>query len=449
MRRFVAAVFAAVLLSLVLLPSVQAAAPRARRNIDCLSADEIATFRHAIDVLKKRDPAKDNPNDPLHNSYKWYAALHNGDGVVSNCNHKNELFLPWHRALLLVFERALQESDPDNGTRSIMLPYWNWAVDPSGSRYPKVFEVKGDVLYAVRLTNQPEKRKYSEAQLRTVIQDSTSWRMFGGAECKDPDCAGSASYGNLEHPWHNQMHNWVGGAMLNDTKAAVDPLFWSFHDYIDLVFAQWQAAHPGEVLGCLDCKLRGMPEWTPRNVTKLDDLGYFYDLTTCSAPSLESGAFGMPKAAMLLTKPKANMAKGPVIVDVTIPQPDFVTAEVEIRGAEVPSTFNYRGAVYLYPAGTKLASLDPDFNKRYRLGDYSVWALHHGGHQMQEEATLYVDATTELRYLAKTHAGQAWKLAIVLEDVQLTDPEAKAVPLSLRSEVRFDEVSFVFDRGKQ
>ncbi|HXA19668.1 MAG TPA: tyrosinase family protein [Thermoanaerobaculia bacterium] len=439
---------AAVLVSLTLSVSAQAAAPRSRRNIECLSADEVATYRHAIDVLKKRDPSKDNPNDPLHNSYQWYAALHNGDGSISNCNHINELFLPWHRALLLVFERALQESDPANGTRSIMLPYWNWAVDPTGLRYPKVFEVKGDPLYAVRATKQPEKRQYSEAQLNDVIQSSTNWRMFGGSPCSDPDCPGTAP-GNLEHPWHNNMHNWIGGAMRSDTTAAVDPLFWSFHDYIDLIFARWQSAHPGQALGCPDCKLRGMPEWTPRNVTRTEDLGYVYDLTTCPAPRLQATSLVTPKAAMALTKPKKSMAAGPVIVDVTIPQPGFTTAEVEIRGAEVPSTFNYRGAVYLYPAESKLAPLDADFSRRYRLGDYSVWALHHGNHNMPETAVLYVDATTELRYLAKKHAGTAWKLAVVLDDVQLTDPAATSVPLSLRSEVRFSEVSFVFDRGKQ
>jgi len=441
---FVAAVF----VSLVIPQSAQAAAPRARRNIECLSPDELATYRHAIDVLKKRDPAKDNPNDPLHNSFQWYAALHNGNGTISNCNHKNELFLPWHRALLLVFERALQESDPANGTRSIMLPYWNWAVDPTGLRYPKVFEVKGDVLYAVRRTTQPENRKYSEAQLADVIQKGTTRRMFGGSACSDPDCPGAA-YGTFEHPYHNEMHLWIGGAMRVDTTAAVDPLFWSFHNYIDLVFARWQKAHPDQALGCLDCKLRGMPEWTPRNVTNTEDLGYVYDLTTCPAPPHAVASFAAPKAALALIEPKKSMAAGSVIVDLKIPQPDFVTAEVEITGAEVPSTFSYRGAVYLYPAETKLAPTDEQFKHRYRLGEYSVWSLHHADHNMPSTATLYVDATTELRYLAKKYAGAAWKLAVVLDDVQPNDASATAVPLSLRSEVRFDEVSIVFDRGQK
>jgi tyrosinase len=448
MRGVSQGLIAAVVFSFVLPLGAQPAPARPRRNIECLSADEVATYRHAIDVLKKRDPAKDNPSDPLHNSYQWYVALHNGDGVVSNCNHQNELFLPWHRALLLVFEHALQESDPDHGTRSIMLPYWNWAVDPTGLRYPKVFEVKGDVLYATRSTKQPDRRLYSEAQLENVIQTSTNWRMFGGSPCSDPDCPGSA-FGTFEQPFHNRMHMWIGGAMQSDTTAAVDPLFWSFHDYIDLVFARWQLAHPGQVLGCPDCKLRGMPEWTPRNVTRTEDLGYVYDMTTCPAPTFRTTALGMPKAAIELVKPKKSMAAGPVIVDVTIPQPDFTTAEVEIQGAEVPSTFSYRGAVYLYPAETALAPHDASFSRRYRLGDYSVWALHHGNHRQHHEAVLYVDATTELRYLAKKYPGAAWKLAVVLDDVQLTDTTSNVVPLSVRSEVRFDEVSFVFDRGKQ
>jgi tyrosinase len=237
--------------------------------------------------------------------------------------------------------------------------------------------------------------------------------------------------------------------MRSDTTAAVDPLFWSFHDYIDLIFARWQIAHPGQALGCADCKLRGMPEWTPLKVTNTEDLGYVYDLTTCPAPTLMTASLAMPKAAMELTQPKKSMASGPVVVDITIPKPDFVTAEVEIRGAEVPSTFNYRGGIYLYPAGTKLATTDGDFNRRYRVGEYSVWALHHRDHHASQEVTLYVDATTELRYLAKKYAGAAWKLAVVLDDVDLIDSSASSVPLSVRSQVRFDDVSFVFDRGMQ
>lgn len=42
-----------------------------------------------------------------------------------------------------------------------------------------------------------------------------------------------------------------------------------------------------------------------------------------------------------------------------------------------------------------------DLQQAIRLGDYSVWALHHGDHRMTEEATLYVDATTDLRYLSQ------------------------------------------------
>ena len=455
MRSFRQLLVGVVLATFAISALAQAPAVRKRRNVDCLSADDVATFRHAFDVLKKRDPAKDNPADPLHNSFQWYTVLHNGDGGVSTCNHGNELFLTWHRALLLVFEKALQESDPANGTRSIMLPYWNWAVDPTGSRYPKIFEVKGDVLYATRSTKQPKNRLYGEQELKQMIQDNPTWRMFGGAECHDSDCPASG-FGSFEHPYHNMMHGWIGGAMLVDTTAAVDPLFWAFHNYIDLVFARWQLAHPGEKPGCADCPLRGMPTWTPAKVTNTQDLGYEYDLTTCPTLAAAGAAASMSmlstaKPSMSLIKPKQSMASGPVVVDVTIPQPGFDSAEVRIGGAEIPSTFSYRGAVYLYPAGTKLATTDEEFRQRYRIGEYSVWSLHHGQQHAQQHAQpvadLFVNATTELRYLAKKYPGAHWKLAVVLDDVQLNDTEAKAVSLSIRSEVKFDEVSLVFDRA--
>jgi hypothetical protein len=440
-RRFMLVACVALIASTAL-----AQAPRKRRNIECLSTSEVATFRHAIDVLKHRDPARDNPADPLHNSYDWYASLHNGDGVISNCNHGNELFLTWHRALLIVFERALQESDPAGGTRDIMLPYWNWSVAPSGSRYPKPFEVKNDVLFANRRTTQQPARLYSTDQLEQMMNDNPTWTMFGGAPCSDSDCP-AAGYGAFEQPYHNQMHVWVGGAMRSDTTAAVDPIFWVFHNYIDLIYAEWQKSHPDQHSGCADCPMRGMPEWTPRKVENIADLGYEYDVNTCGATPL--AAFREAAEMTSLAKPKKDMSQGPVIVDVTIPSSYFSTAEVRVGGAEVPSTFSYNGAVYLYPATSALAPNDADFRRRYRVGEYSVWALHHHEHGQQREVDLYVNATTELRYLAKKYGGAKWKLAIVLDDVQLTDPNAKAVPLSVKSQIRFDEVSLVFDRGEE
>ncbi|KAI8055758.1 hypothetical protein BDF22DRAFT_671972 [Syncephalis plumigaleata] len=47
--------------------------------------------------------------------------------------HHNAKFLPWHRALLLEFEQALQRTSSGAG---MMVPYWNWSADsqnPAGS----------------------------------------------------------------------------------------------------------------------------------------------------------------------------------------------------------------------------------------------------------------------------------------------------------------------------
>ena len=49
------------------------------------------------------------------------------------CPHGNWLFLPWHRAYLLYFERICRKL---SGMADFALPYWNWSLEP---RVPAVF----------------------------------------------------------------------------------------------------------------------------------------------------------------------------------------------------------------------------------------------------------------------------------------------------------------------
>ena len=56
--------------------------------------------------------------------YQDLAGIH---GLPQNrCPHHSTLFLPWHRAYLISFEKALREIDPD-----VHLPFWDWASKDS------------------------------------------------------------------------------------------------------------------------------------------------------------------------------------------------------------------------------------------------------------------------------------------------------------------------------
>ena len=84
-------------------------------------------------------------NDPQSiDGYTYFEQLHDGD--LGPCEHKNDTFMPWHRAHLFLFEEALRRSDPPR-TATVTVPYWDWSALPSGTRYPKAFENQGSVLF--------------------------------------------------------------------------------------------------------------------------------------------------------------------------------------------------------------------------------------------------------------------------------------------------------------
>lgn len=441
----------AVVLLLSAVP-LAAQAPRVRLNIDDPRFN-VALYEKAMQKLKDRDPSKDDPNDPVHNSYTYFQKLHNGSAGQSTCQHQNEIFLTWHRALLALFEKALQATYPGE-TDNLMLPYWNYGAPPSGTDFPKPFEVKTSPLYNKDRDPGGAGKKYTTAEMRTMMLRTPSWSGFNGGACVVDTCDGQpcakcdARFGSLESPYHNQTHNWVGGPMLDDSTAAEDPIFWSFHTYIDLQFACWQKTYNNPTVGCPDCPLRAIPgNVTPSQVATTAALGYTYDWTgtVCAEPTMQ----GAPRAMMMLAEgvPTARRTS-PFVMDFTIPAATFATAHIRIEGLEVFADYNYAGHVYLYPAGTALATSDEAFRKRYLVGDFAVWGLAgHANHDGGGEVTADVDASTELDYLAKKYAGAKWKIAIVVDPpTPQYRSTRKGAAAEIRKQITFDDVSVIYDR---
>lgn len=452
--RYLLASVATLLLATAVVPSARA--QMQRKDIEDLSTDELNRYKNAIKKLK--DSGR----------FAEFAKLHNGPGGMSLpfCQHRNELFFPWHRSLLYSFEKALQAIDP-----GVTIPYWRWTVAPrAGGRYPAAFVEGGSAnpLWFNRSKTSTEPPLFKEAELVQAIKDNQQWNAFAGAKKGDPP-----AFGALEQPFHNDIHDWCGRPMENPRTAAQDPIFWSFHAYIDYIWYRWQKQWPNEPVGCLDCDLRNLTE--KRLVSDVIDierqLNYTYVPSTQEPSSIETSRLGIAAPRTMARAPGQEAVRdeevslkavrparqsGPFVYRITVPDPGFSTAHIHIADIDLPETVSYSGAIYLYPVGVALAPNNPEFRKRYFVARISIWrepegdAADHAEHGDAGKVNVYANATTEFRYLSKTQPGSAWNIAIVIDPTDpLSAEERRATAgerrLPLSQEIKFGEVTVALD----
>jgi len=474
------------------------AQPRVRMNIDDPRFD-LDGYKIAVQVLKDRDKDPNHHDDPvnwINNGYTYFANLHDFfDGSNSGCIHGSEVFLPWHRELLYRYEMAIRAAKPGR-TDNLTIPYWDWSQPPSGSSYPKAFEDKSSVLFSAT-RNMPISGHYDANEIDTMIGDTQDWTIFAGDPCSlKPNCGPgqncakcpSFKFGALEDPFHNNMHGWCGPPMEDPTTAVEDPIFWSFHAFIDHIYARWQCAHQ-KLPVCMDCNFRGMTDSKVRDVVDIErQLGYLYDnVPSCMPEAASTAALMMaaPQARSMSTaesasprtkerhiplalhveKTKKKAAApapsnlGPYIYDLPLPAANFQTAHVDISGLPVPTTFSYSGKVYLYPPDAQFKPGDADFTRRYRVRDFGVWArppekggehADHGGEA--PTAVITVDVTHALRFLAQTEYGAVWRVAIMFDPPRPISSYLKSGAVTAASasqELHFSSVELVLDETKE
>src|SRR4051795_10630288 len=103
---------------------------RFRRNVARLSAGQLDNLRQAFARVYA---ISDN------RGYAYHAGIH-GLPLPIGCDnaHGTPYFLPWHRAYLYFFERALRDQVP-----RAMLAWWDWRTGPThAAQIPKAFASK-------------------------------------------------------------------------------------------------------------------------------------------------------------------------------------------------------------------------------------------------------------------------------------------------------------------
>jgi tyrosinase len=218
-----------------------------------------------------------------------HAGIH-GLPLPAWCPHHTLLFLPWHRAYLYFFERALQDLDPRAN-----LPWWDWSspvahrdgLPAAYRRTPARVNTNPLATGPVALSSGDLQRFRGDPVNRGAISDGTlPWTL------RDPGAAdelpraetvrralASRSFGDfsaLVEGIHASVHTWTGGAMTMISVAAYDPLFWAHHAMIDRLWYLWQLQTQGRPpADLLDRALPPFP-MTVRETLDISRLGYGY-----------------------------------------------------------------------------------------------------------------------------------------------------------------------------
>ena len=213
--------------------------------------------------------------------YQYWAGKHGRPEAA--CDH-GRLFLPWHRAYLYGFEKALQYH-----SANITLPYWNWTgrgthhantlpracIDetlPNGSPNPlfagPIHFRESDGNLIQRRTARGNRSTPSFLRLKEDVDaafDEDEYLPFQG---------------ELNGP-HGGLHVRVGGDMGAFDYAGYDPIFWMHHANVDRQWARWQRLHDNATVPRLDHSLQSVDMTVGQTVDHRRSLGYDYVANEC------------------------------------------------------------------------------------------------------------------------------------------------------------------------
>lgn len=202
---------------------------RYRRNINCLSENQLHDLREALTVLYQL-PATDS------HSYLQIAGLH-GSPSPSYCRHGSPGFLTWHRAYILVFEKALQCINS-----KINLPFWDWSSGPTtgvpnACSQPTYVNRAGDTV-ANPLFSGPLPDSTQTSRRPDI--NSTNFNDLASTAQTVLTNTSFSSFQSSLNSVHGSVHVRVGGNMGSVPFSAYDPIFYLHHCNVDRLWAKWQ-----------------------------------------------------------------------------------------------------------------------------------------------------------------------------------------------------------------
>lgn len=224
-----------------------------RRSVALLTEQQLSLLRQAFTAVYRISFEQINDE----RGYQYWAGIH-GLPTPMYCQnaHGTPYFLPWHRAYLYFFERALRDQVPDAS-----LPWWDWVTPPhQAGALPAAYVDQQD-------SNGQDNSLFSAAVNPAALEQGKASGLDMAAQTlrepgqpgihplptpsdvqaalAQPDYDG---FRNAVEQLHNNVHIWVGGRdghMGQIPFAAYDPIFWAHHVMIDRLWRIWQLQHPG------------------------------------------------------------------------------------------------------------------------------------------------------------------------------------------------------------
>lgn len=221
--------------------SSAAATPvRYRRSASRLTTGQLGDLRQAFAQVQGIGDDR---------GYAYHAGIHGLPFPIGCDNaHGTPYFLPWHRAYLYFFERALRDR-----VANASLPWWNWAVTeqrPPGIPAPFTDESDPDgeanPLASADIAPLALQQGGRAAPARTRRQPGQMSSLPTAREVRDVlELRDFLDFTSQIEGLHDRVHMWTGGDMGQIIYAAFDPIFWAHHCMIDRLWRIWQLRHPG------------------------------------------------------------------------------------------------------------------------------------------------------------------------------------------------------------
>ncbi|MEA2135608.1 MAG: tyrosinase [Solirubrobacteraceae bacterium] len=252
---------------------------RFRRSAARLTTGQVKNLRDGFQAMQ-------GINDDR--GYGYHAGIH-GLPLPIGCDnaHGSDYFLPWHRAYLYFFERALRDQVPN-----AMLTWWDWRISPQrAARLPKPFvnktvDRKPNPLASAGVAPLALQQGGNQVPAKTVREPGAPGAPALPSVQEVSDVLALSDFVDFSaqlEQLHNRVHGWVGGHMGQIAYAAFDPIFWAHHCMIDRLWRLWQLRHPGAgpPASILD---EALPPFrmTVRGTLSVTALGYDYAVASAS-----------------------------------------------------------------------------------------------------------------------------------------------------------------------